>query len=123
MLWQWQVAAWERDEASLQRDQARQKAEEVRQHLYVANMAQAFRAWQVHDHEGMRSPLLANDQAPRKRIYADSNGLCSTACAGSHLTRSEAWPGIREKFIVSLFSPDGTTLASGGMDGKGLGQK
>jgi hypothetical protein len=118
VLWQRQVAVAERDEASLQRDQARRKAEEIRQHLYVANIAQAFRAWQAHDHEGMRALLERQQPGPEEKdLRGFEWGLLHRLCRITpHPERSLAGH-IGEVYCVA-FAPDGTTLASGGMDGK-----
>jgi WD40 repeat protein/tRNA A-37 threonylcarbamoyl transferase component Bud32 len=118
VMWQWQVAARERDEASFQRDQARQKAEEIRQHLYVANMAQAFRAWQVRDHEGMHAFL--DRQRPGSEetdLRGFEWGLLHRFCRITPRAERSLRGHVGEVYCVA-FAPDGTCLASAGKDGK-----
>jgi WD40 repeat protein/tRNA A-37 threonylcarbamoyl transferase component Bud32 len=112
------VAVRERNEASLQRDHARQKAEEIRQHLYVANMAQCFRAWQVHDHEGMRAFLDRQQPGPEEEdLRGFEWGLLHRLYRITPHAERSLGGHIWEVYCVA-FAPDGTSLASAGMDGK-----
>jgi WD40 repeat protein len=120
VLWQWGMAVHERDEASRQSDRARQKAEEIRQHLYVANLAQAFRAWQVHDHEGMRTFVDRQRPGPEETdLRGFEWGLLHRLCRITPHPERSLRGHVGEVYCVA-FAPDGTILASGGQDGKVL---
>ena len=108
----------QRDEASRQRDLARQQTGEVRRHLYVANMAQAFRAWQVHDHEGLRAFLDSQRPGPDE---TDLRGFEWNLLERLYRITPRSERTLRghagEVYSVT-FSPNGAALTSAGMDGK-----
>jgi WD40 repeat protein/serine/threonine protein kinase len=107
----------ERDEASLQRDIARQKTDEIRRHLYVAQMAQAFRAWHVHDLDAMRAFLDRHRPAPGEEDLRGFEWRLLSRLAQTVPHAEHTLYGHRGDVHCLALAPDRVTLASAAKDG------
>src|SRR5262249_2016794 len=95
----------------------RQKSDELRRHLYVADMGQALRAWQVHDHEGMVAFLDRYRPAPEEEDLRGFEWSLLSRLARITPHAERTLHGHRDEVHCLSLAPDGVTLATAGKDG------